>query len=114
LVAIKHGNFILKLITQIHTNQLVNLFLVWANLRRKGVKMHHPEIKAFNWIDVGGCQCVVMAIYSADSNSGVCKLVFNKAKSTTRDVDWDGQKWFFQSGLISVGMVGTVIPSLVV
>jgi hypothetical protein len=74
---------------------LVNLFLVWADLRRKGVKMHHPEIKAFNWIDVGGCQCVVMAIYSADSNSGVCKVVFNKAKSTTRDVDWDGQKWFF-------------------
>lgn len=60
-----------------------------------GAKMDHPEITPSKWIDVAGCACVVMKIYPKNSPFGICRVVFNKAKPTTHDVDWDGEKWFF-------------------
>ncbi|WP_114193528.1 hypothetical protein [Edaphovirga cremea] len=57
--------------------------------------MKHPDVKPSDWIEVGGYDCVVMKTYNANSPFGICKVVFNKTKPTTRDVDWNGDKWFF-------------------
>lgn len=57
--------------------------------------MNHPLIKPYDVINVAGKECVVMAVFSENSLNGVCKVVFNKTKPTTHDVDWDGEKWIF-------------------
>jgi hypothetical protein len=54
-----------------------------------------PNIEAGDWIIVEKQDCVVMRVYPKDSKNGCCLVVFNKKKPTTRDVDWDGEKWFF-------------------
>jgi len=55
----------------------------------------HPPIEPGDWIEVSSASCVVMNVFKPSSPSGVCKVVFNKAKPTTHDVDWDGTEWFF-------------------
>lgn len=67
--------------------------------------MQHPELKPYDWIRVSNRTCVVMNVYPANSSFGVCKVVFNKTKPTTHDVDWDGQNWFSLSVLILGDMV---------
>jgi hypothetical protein len=71
--------------------------------------MEHPEIIPSDWIDVAGCACVVMRVYPKNSPFGVCKVVFNKIKPTTHDVDWNGEKWFFLSVLILEDTAETTI-----
>lgn len=55
----------------------------------------HPPIAPGDWIEVGWISCVVMNVFKPGLPSGVCKVVFNTAKPTTHDVDWDGINWFF-------------------
>lgn len=55
----------------------------------------HPEIHIGDWIKIGLIDCVVSSVYPEDSTSGICKVIFNKQKPTTRDVDWNGENWFF-------------------
>lgn len=55
----------------------------------------HPDIGYLSWIEVGSFNCVVKTILPSGSASGVCIVVYNKSKPTTRHVDWDGNKWFF-------------------
>lgn len=57
--------------------------------------MSHPEIHVKDWIDVGNSECVVQRLLPPGSPSGVCIVVFNKTKPTTRIVGWDGKKWYF-------------------
>jgi hypothetical protein len=71
--------------------------------------MEHPEIIPSDWIDVAGCACVVMRVYPKNSPFGVCKVVFNKIKPTTHDVDWNGEKWFSLSVLILEDTAETTI-----
>ena len=54
-----------------------------------------PTIKPGSWIVVDKHDCVVTVVYQESSPFGVCLAVYNKEKPTTRDVDWDGEKWFF-------------------
>lgn len=35
------------------------------------------------------------SVYDGDYPFGICEVVFNSSKPTNRDVDWDGEKWFF-------------------
>ncbi|WFZ22230.1 hypothetical protein NFK58_13020 [Citrobacter portucalensis] len=55
----------------------------------------HPAVAPKDWIEVSGNSSVVMVVYPENSPFGVCKVVFNKAKPTTHDVEWDGEKWIF-------------------
>lgn len=57
--------------------------------------MNHPEIKPSDWIEIGSYDCVVMKVYPENSLFGICKVVFNKTKPTTRHADWNGERWFF-------------------
>lgn len=57
--------------------------------------IQHPSIAPKDWIEVSGQRCVVMAVYPDDSPFGVCKVVFNKDRPTTHDVEWDGEQWMF-------------------
>lgn len=54
--------------------------------------MSHPEIHVKGWIDVGNIECVVQRLLPPGSSSGVCIVVLNKTKPTTRIVGWDGKK----------------------
>ena len=54
-----------------------------------------PSVSPKQWITVEGHECVVMIVYPKGSAFGVCSVVFNKQKPTTRDVDWSGTAWFF-------------------
>lgn len=56
-----------------------------------------PKISELDWITVGTHDCVVRHVYPQHhrSYSGVCEVVFNRAKPTTHDVDWNGTAWFF-------------------
>lgn len=49
----------------------------------------HPPITLGGWITLAGTDCVVISVFKPDSHSGVCKVVSNKSKPTTHDVDWD-------------------------
>ena len=55
----------------------------------------HPDVKPRDWIQVGSHQCVVRLVFPAGGHKGVCQVVYNKDKPTTRDVDWNGEAWFF-------------------
>lgn len=55
----------------------------------------HPPIAPGDWITVTGTDCVVINVFKPASPFGVCKVVFNRAKPTTHDVDWDGTTWIF-------------------
>lgn len=57
--------------------------------------MNHPEIHVRDWIDVGNSECVVQRLLPLGSSAGVCFVVLNKTKPTTRKVGWDGEKWYF-------------------
>lgn len=58
-------------------------------------KNTHPDLQIMGWINVGNYDCVVKKILPKGYPCGVCIVVFNKTKPTTRHVDWDGEKWFF-------------------
>ena len=55
----------------------------------------HPIVREGDWLNVGNTRCVVMEVYQTNSHSGVCKVVFNRNKPTTQDVDWNGKEWIF-------------------
>ena len=57
--------------------------------------MELPDIKTLDWIRVGSHDCVVRVLYSDNSQSGTCQVVFNKDKPTTHDVCWNGTDWIF-------------------
>lgn len=54
-----------------------------------------PQVQPGDWITVQGHRCVVQRVFQAGAPSGLFQVVFDKAKPTTRRVDWDGEKWFF-------------------
>ena len=57
--------------------------------------MNHPEIHVKDWIDVGNRECVVQRLLPPVSPVGVCIVVLNKTKPTTRIAGWKGEKWYF-------------------
>jgi hypothetical protein len=67
-------------------NQILQAFL--ANERNHN---RHPKIAEGDWIKVAVNDCVVRMLYPVGSASGVCSVVINKAKATTRDVAWNGE-----------------------
>lgn len=50
--------------------------------------MNHPEIHVKDWIDVGNRECVVQRLLPPVSPVGVCIVVLNKTKPTTRIAGW--------------------------
>lgn len=57
--------------------------------------MQHANTKVHDCIRVGYRNCIIRIIYSENSHSGICQVVFNKDKPTTHDVCWNGTEWFF-------------------
>ena len=55
----------------------------------------HPPITEGDWITVERTDCVVTNVFKPGAPSRVCKVVFNKSKPTTHDIDWNGSKWIF-------------------
>ena len=64
-------------------------------ISEKSFMINPPKINPGDWITVGHIDCVVAIIYPENASSGICKVIHNKKKPTTRDVSWDGEKWFF-------------------
>lgn len=54
--------------------------------------MNHPEIHVKDWIDVANHECVVQRLLPPGSPIGVCIVVLNKTKPTTRIAGWNGEK----------------------
>lgn len=72
--------------------------------------MSHPEIHVKGWIDVGNIECVVQRLLPPGSSSGVCIVVLNKTKPTTRIVGWDGKNGTSCPAVTMVVMQMIMIP----
>lgn len=69
----------------------VSVHCTVINFITRRLTMSHPEIHVKDWIDVGNSECVVQRLLPPGSPSGVCIVVLNKTKPTTRIVGWDGK-----------------------
>lgn len=56
----------------------------------------HPKIQVGDWITVGSHDCVVSMVFTENLSGGVCMVVFDQRKPTTRVVEWGGDNWAFQ------------------
>jgi hypothetical protein len=72
--------------------------------------MNHPEIHVKDWIDVGNRECVVQRLLPPVSPVGVCIVVLNKTKPTTRIAGWKGEKWYSCPAMTLVAMQMSMIP----
>ena len=61
------------------------------------LNMEPPKLNTGNWITIGHWHCIVSKIYAEESRDalGLGEVVYNPEKPTTRDFDWDGEKYFF-------------------
>jgi hypothetical protein len=56
-----------------------------------------PKVSAGDWIRIGELDCVVSDVRRPDlvAFAGDIEVVFDAAKPTNHDAEWDGGKWVF-------------------
>jgi len=60
--------------------------------------MQKPELRVGDFITVGKWNAIVRYVFSNPDNHpqiGHCEVVFNEAKPTSHDVEWNGNEWVF-------------------
>lgn len=72
--------------------------------------MNHPEIHVKDWIDVGNRECLVQRLLPLGSPVGVCIVVLNKTKPTTRIAGWNGESGTSSPAMTLVAMQMSMIP----